>query len=393
MTSLARKIQLERDYFMPKKIIKAMSNMLGLGLAAVGLYHSYYQRKYPLITVGPDEHLLEEISSGQALDLNWLSEANYTLRMNEEVLPYLSQKVEKGQLERGDYSLAYEIYALEEAHATVVMVHGFNEYKEKFRELIYYFLQSNIQVVIYDQRGHGASKLTAQQTQIDSQNFNEYVLDLKAVVDQLAKPLIPENQQLIIFSHSMGGAVTTSYIEQYENEVDGAILNTPMFMIDTGNYPQSLTYLFSKGMAKLGYGRQYIPTTRAFEPSRDTVYHTKPEDAISNSQIREEYYHKVNVNIHSLPTQGGSLNWLKTAFDTTHAILKPERLARVKIPVLLIRAGQDDTVQKEGIFTAGHYLPNVERVLIPDSKHQTYLDYDDAIKPYVEKLITFILSV
>ncbi|MGO4939963.1 alpha/beta fold hydrolase [Fundicoccus sp. Sow4_D5] len=381
---------------MPKKTVKTLSKIASLGLASAGLYHTYYQRKYPLIVDEPDEHILnvtKDEAMSNELALDWVMEANYTIEMNEKVVPYLSKRVQKGELKRGDYTLAYDAYVLDDAVATVTIVHGFNEYKEKFQEIIYYLLQSKIQVIIYDQRGHGASKLTPQQTQIDSQNFNEYVLDLKAVIDQVARPILLKGQKLIIFSHSMGGAVTTSYIEQYANEVDGAILNTPMFMIDTGRYPQSFTYLYTKLMTKLGYGRHYIPTTEAFEPSRHTVYNETPEEAISNSQIREEYFHKVNLTNHTLPTQGGSLNWLKTAFDTTHAILKPDRLNQVNIPVLLIRAGEDNVVQKEGVFTAGYYLPNVERVLIPESKHQTYLDHDNALKSYVNKLIGFIYSV
>lgn len=384
------------DSDMPKKTVKKFSQFAALGLASASLYHALYKIKFPLIVDGPDEHIMnatDENSLSKELDVNWISEANYTIEMNEKVVPYLSKRVQRGTLKRGDYNLAYDIYPLKDSLATVTIVHGFNEYKEKFQEIIYYMLQSKIQVIVYDQRGHGDSKLTSQQTQIDSQNFNEYVLDLKIIIDQVVRPVMSINQKLIIFSHSMGGAVTTSYIEQYADEVDAAILNTPMFMIDTGNYPQSFTYLYSKIMSKLGYGRRYIPTTQAFDSSRHTIYDESPEESISNSQIREEYFHKVNIKVHSLPTRGGSLNWLKTAFDTTHAILKPERLAQVKIPVLLIRAGEDNLVKKEGIFTAGHYLPNVERVFIPDSKHQTYLDHDKALKRYVKMLIGFIYSV
>lgn len=380
---------------MVKKLFSVLSKVVTLGVASAGLYHTYYNKKYPMIVDRPDEHVLDR-TEGEVFDdleLDWLSEANFTNDMVGKVVPYLSGKVKDGELDRGDYKLAYQTYQLDDAIATVIIVHGFNEYKEKFQEMIYYFLQRKIQVVVYDQRGHGDSKLTAQQTQVDSQNFNEYVLDLKAIINQVAQAILSDDQKLIIFSHSMGGAVTTSYLEQYPGQVDGAILNTPMFMIDTGKYPQSFTYLYSKLMAKLGYGRLYIPTTEAFDPKLHTIYDETPEGSISNSQIREEYFHKVNVSIHSLPTRGGSLNWLKTAFDTTHSILKPDRLAQVKIPILLIRAGEDNVVQKEGIFTAGHYLPNVERVLIPDSKHQTYLDHDQALRLYVKKLLGFIYNV
>ena len=373
---------------MLKKIAKTTAK---LGLATLGglaVYHTKYNKKYPLVS---ESHAEQPLSSdGKIADIDWVLEENYKEMMTNKVEPFLKNRLEVGNLDRGDYSLAYEKFLLPHSIASVIIVHGFNEYKEKFHEVVYYFLQKNIQVFIYDQRGHGMSKLSAQQTQIDSQNFNEYVLDLKAMIDEVVKPSLLKEDKLFIFSHSMGGAVTTSFIEQFEGRVDGVILNTPMFLIDTGKYPRSFTYLYSKQMAKLGWGREYIPTTEAFDSEKHTRYDKQPENSISNSQIREAYHHDVNVRLHTVPTRGGSLNWLKTAFDTTHAILKPDRLKRIKQPVLLIRAGRDTVVQKEGIFTAGTYLPNVEQILIAESKHQTYLNHDAELKIYMSKLLEFI---
>lgn len=373
---------------MLKKIAKTTAK---LGLATLGglaVYHTKYNKKYPLVS---ESHAEQPLSSdGKIADIDWVVEENYKEMMTNKVEPFLKNRLEVGNLDRGDYSLAYEKFLLPHSIASVIIVHGFNEYKEKFHEVVYYFLQKNIQVFIYDQRGHGMSKLSAQQTQIDSQNFNEYVLDLKAMIDEVVKPSLLKEDKLFIFSHSMGGAVTTSFIEQFEGRVDGVILNTPMFLIDTGKYPRSFTYLYSKQMAKLGWGREYIPTTEAFDSEKHSRYDKQPENSISNSQIREAYHHDVNVRLHTVPTRGGSLNWLKTAFDTTHAILKPDRLKRIKQPVLLIRAGRDTVVQKEGIFTAGAYLPNVEQILIAESKHQTYLNHDAELKIYMNKLLEFI---
>lgn len=373
---------------MLKKIAKTTAK---IGLATIGglaVYNTKYNKKYPLVN---ENHAEQPLSlEGEIANIDWIVEENYTEMMTNKVEPFLKKRVEVGRLDRGDYTLAYEKFLLPHPIANVIIVHGFNEYKEKFHEVVYYFLQKNIQVFIYDQRGHGMSKLSEQQTQIDSQNFNEYVLDLKAMIDEVVKPSILKEDKLFIFSHSMGGAVTTSFIEQFEGMVDGVILNTPMFLIDTGKVPRSFTYLFSKQMAKLGWGREYIPTTEAFDSERHTHYDNEIENSISNSQIREAYHHDVNVRLHKVPTRGGSFNWLKTAFDTTHAILKPDRLKRIKQPVLLIRAGRDTVVQKEGIFTAGAYLPNVEQILIAESKHQTYLDHDPELKIYISKVLEFI---
>lgn len=143
-------------------------------------------------------------------------------------------------------------------------------------------------------------------------------------------------------------------------------------------------------MSKLGYKNLYIPTTEAYDP----LIHEQHSavNMISGSLARDRYYHNLNVALHQVPTRGGSINWLRSAFKAVHLMLNETNLQKIKQPILLIRAGEDTVVQAEGLYTAERFLPNVETILMPNSKHQTYLDTDDVIQPYYTKLIEFILD-
>lgn len=375
--------------------LKVLLKILGVTAGAAALYHMTYQRHYPLISKPQAELLLRESIeplSYQTITerMDWVQEEGYQVSMDQYVIPFIKEYLTEASIARGDYSLCYHVYQLKNPIATVVLVHGFNEYKEKFQEFVYYLLQQQIQVVVYDARGHGHSKISPQQTQIDVHDFMMYVDDLHAIIEQAVEPILKDSK-LILFGHSMGGAVVTGFAEKYPQVAEGLILNTPMFLIDTGKYPQSFTYLYASLMSKMGYSHQYIPTTQAYQPDLHDAHN--PLESISGSIVRDAYYHQINVSIHEIPTRGGSLGWLRAAFQMMHQVLDSENLAKIKQPVLLIRAGRDEVVQPEGIYTAGRYLPNVERVLMPDSKHQTYLDHDKVIQPYYTKLIEFIHSV
>lgn len=375
--------------------LKYLLKTLGATAGAAAIYHLSYQRRFPLINEPQAEILLNESIepvSYQTITekMDWVLEDDYEGSMDQYVIPFIKEYLTEATITRGDYTLHYHLYQLKNPIATVVLVHGFNEYKEKFQEFIYYLLQHNIQVVVYDARGHGFSKISPQQTQIDAHDFMVYVDDLHAIIQQAVEPNL-RGSKLILFGHSMGGAVVTDFAEEYPQLADGLILNTPMFLIDTGRYPQSFTFLYASLMSKIGYSNLYIPTTQAYQPELHDEH--DPLESISGSIVRDAYYHQTNVFIHKIPTRGGSLGWLRAAFQMMHQVLNPDNLAKITQPVLLIRAGQDNVVQPEGIYTAGRYLPNVERVLMPESKHQTYLDQDKVIQPYYTKLIEFIQSV
>lgn len=72
-------------------------------------------------------------------------EANYQRTMKRDVEPYLRSYEKDGYIESYDKTaIYYRTYRIPQAKAGIVISHGFCEFAEKYREVIYYFLQKRI---------------------------------------------------------------------------------------------------------------------------------------------------------------------------------------------------------------------------------------------------------
>ena len=91
------------------------------------------------------------------MKIDFLPEQGYRQKM-DEIAEILKQQGKTGWFDPdGRGNIYYETYLLPEAAGTVVLIHGFTENAEKYKELIYYFLQNSYQVYTMDMRGHGRS--------------------------------------------------------------------------------------------------------------------------------------------------------------------------------------------------------------------------------------------
>ena len=78
--------------------------------------------------------------------------------MKNEVEPYLERKGREGELFALDGTrLHYEAYEKLLSRGSIVILHGFTESAEKFREAAYYFRKSGYSVFSLDMEGHGKS--------------------------------------------------------------------------------------------------------------------------------------------------------------------------------------------------------------------------------------------
>ncbi|MBR4745535.1 MAG: alpha/beta hydrolase, partial [Clostridia bacterium] len=67
----------------------------------------------------------------------------------------------------------------------------------------------------YEQRGHGFSQGKGKEPDVvHVDSYREYVEDLKAFMDHVVNPQT-EGLKHILYAHSMGGAVSALFLEQY----------------------------------------------------------------------------------------------------------------------------------------------------------------------------------
>lgn len=109
----------------------------------------------------------------------------------------------------------------EEPEAIIIALHGFNDYRQFFREPAEFFKQHGITCYAYDQRGFGGAPNRGLWAGIDA-----YVNDL-ALFSRLVKTRHPD-KPIYLLGESMGGAVIINTVTRpLPTAIDGIILAAP----------------------------------------------------------------------------------------------------------------------------------------------------------------------
>jgi len=320
-------------------------------------------------------------------DIRCLPEETYTREMDETVQPALAALRRTGYVERvAGQPVYWEYYPLQNAKATLVISHGFTESADKFRELAYYCLQAGIQVYAVDHRGHGHSYRHVPQTWLTHvEKFDDYVQDLHAFLQQVvlaqgtARPLV-------LYGHSMGGAIAARIAQQYPDIFDRVVLNAPMIRANPGKMPPVLAHMLASFMLLIGRSKKPIPIHKPFDGAAPF------ERACSTSRARYDYYLARQKADACLQNTAATYRWMREAMDITAVLLDEENCARVKAPVMLFQAEQDTLVCAAEQQMFAERIAQGSLVRIEGTKHEIYRSTNAVLQPYLQKLLAFVVN-
>lgn len=371
-----------------QKFKKRWLGIAGGALAFYLAYQSYYNKKFKLVNHSSSEQPLRSDIIENPYEINWIDERAYYYTMEEIVRPFLNEIKKVGRIQREGYPLVYHHYRAPDAKATLVIVHGFLEFKEEYSELMYYLLQAGIEVFVYDQKDHGFSRSDKFSDMVDIDSFEVYIDDLQAMMEEVILPNKQTNS-VFLYGHSMGGAVSMAAMHtKIKQWVKGIILSAPMLSINSGPIPAALANLMALAGYFVGAGDRAIPLTDTVGFRRlaasDRDFH------IARSNGRYKYYNDLEKELLTQPLLTGTINWVYYSFKTLQKMVHPKYLTKVNQPVLLFRAEKDTVVKQNGIFTAQAYLPNVTSFLVKNGQHELVNEPDENLHPYVTELIKFI---
>lgn len=318
----------------------------------------------------------------KSIDSIFVSESSYEDSMTNKVVPYINKAKETGYMDVNEpnFKIYYEKYIVPDSKGTIVISHGFTESLEKYREMIYYFMNEGFSVYGLEHRGHGRSGHlgTKDSSEVNVNSFDDYVSDLKHFVDNIVRPQIG-NQKLFLFAHSMGGGIATRYLEKYHNDFDAAILSAPMIEINTGNVPGPIASLISTVSDKDDYVMGQGPYSANYDF----------ENSSTGCEARYAYYYNIVSNNSELQRGGASYRWLQTSLDATAKMILPCNAGSVTTPILLFQAGNDSYVKPLGQNIFKTFAKNCTMVKVSGSKHEIYREKDSILKPYLEKVMNF----
>ena len=115
-----------------------------------------------------------------------------------------------------------------EIKGIVQLVHGMNEYKERYIPFMEYLVEHGFLTIIHDHRGHGASVKSEEDLgymyeggyEALLEDIHAVTLDIKSYSDKLTGKDLP----FTLFGHSMGSMAVRCYIRKYDSEIDKLIV-------------------------------------------------------------------------------------------------------------------------------------------------------------------------
>ena len=250
------------------------------------------------------------------------------------------------------------------ARGTVFVLQGRGEFLEKYRETAAWLHDQGFSVIGLDWRGQGGSaRIIEGSGRGHVDDFAHYLDDLDRLAARAEALRLPRPWQFL--GHSLGGHLALRWIGERDGPVDRLVLVTPMLGLQFRPLPDRLARALVRSAMALGMAERYAPGQRdpgpqvcRFEGNRLT---SCPERFAAWREL---------TTAHSELTIGGvTWGWLDAALRSIDLTRRPELLARVRAPTLLLLAEGEGVVSNAAIEEFATRLPRAELFRLPDALH------------------------
>jgi lysophospholipase len=200
-------------------------------------------------------------------------------------------------------------------------------------------------------------------------------------VTDIVKPKA-QADKLILYAHSMGGAIGALVLEHYPRLFQCAILSAPMLEVDIGRYSNRSAWLLFSLASMNRHIQKFAPGERGFvgEPQYDK--------SSAMSQARYMRVFEARQKDERLQTSGATYAWVAASLKAVRILQK--NAYRVKTPVLLFQAEKDTMVKPKGQERFAQNTENTTLVQVKEAKHEIYNATDEIIEDYFKQIFAFI---
>lgn len=257
---------------------------------------------------------------------------------------------------------------------TVVICPGRSEYIEKYFETVADLRRRGYAVAILDWRGQGGSqRLVKNPKKGFVRHFRDYDSDLGFFLREVVIPHLPP--PYIALGHSLGGHILLRFATVAQCPFQRLVLTAPMIEISDEQlgHPRALVRAFAEMATVLGFGKFYPPGQR----KKESMIWPFEGNVLTSSKERYERAQAVLAVAPELALGPPALQWLAASFRSTALIETSEYAARIRLPVLMVVAGDDKIVSSRAIEDYAPLIKLGSQVLIGRSRHEILQENDD----------------
>ncbi len=266
---------------------------------------------------------------------------------------------------------------------SVVISHGFCENLIKYTEFIWYFYNKGYSIYALEHRGMGRSThLGIDESQVHVESFDHYIYDLKRFVDDIVKKEALDDE-LYLFGHSLGGLISTRYIQMYPEDFKKVILSSPFYGVNL-EISSKLAKGVSGAVVKIGKSKEYTLIHKKYEKFPEF------EDVHTTSRARYEFLKGVCDEI-KFQMAGGSYKWFYECAVAGENVFKKHNLNTLDTKdILIISCGKDTMVDTRYHKKFANLLMKCRLYELAQSKHEPYFECDEILKSCYRMMFDFL---
>jgi lysophospholipase len=253
---------------------------------------------------------------------------------------------------------------------TVCLFQGRAEFIEKYFETVRDLRNRGFAVATLDWRGQGQSQRALRNPRKGYvRSFDEYNIDLETFIHDVVLPDCPPPH--FALAHSMGAAVLIRAAAQGIRTFDRMVLLAPLIELP-GMRRLRATRIAVKAMRLTGLGASYVPGGDA------TVMAQRP--FIGNLLTSDPVRYARNVAVleaePSLAIAWPTVAWADSAFKVMREFATFNYGMKIRQPMLIVAAGQDQVVSTPAIDEFAIRLRVGSHLIVPGARHELLMEQD-----------------
>ena len=267
---------------------------------------------------------------------------------------------------------------------TVVVLPGHNECIEKYFETVRDIAGRGFGVAMLDWRGQGASDRLLKNPQRGYVgSFHDYAADLEQLFMDVVLPDC--RGPYYILAHSAGALVALLSSPALVNRVQRMVLIAPFLELPDQRVSMKTVRRLGSALAYAGLGRAYAawgPRKALPTPFESNLLTTDPNRYRRNTELYQAYP--------QLALGGPTVRWLRAAAIAAETVRDPEFMARMKIPTLIIGAGNDRVVSTRAVEHFARHIRLGSFLMIDGAKHEILQERDYYREQFLAAFDAFI---
>lgn len=275
--------------------------------------------------------------------------------------------------------IGYKVFPNLDSTKAIVISNGRTESIPKYMELIYDLNNNGYSIYILDHRGQGVSermyKVNPEMGYVE--NFNFYVEDLKTFYELVVVP--NSHSKIYLLGHSMGGTISTLYVEENPTDFNAVALSSPMYGFSFSTC--AVANLFG------GETIKYAPTQKGYKESIEGF----EKNTLTNSKVRYNLMIKTQNDNVQIQLGGSSYQWLMESCSAMSEL--KENANNIEIPLLLLQGTEEEIVKSSAhnsfVDKMIELNKDVSAYKVDGAKHELLIEKDELRNLAVSKILEF----